>query len=533
MGAINSVIQNNNASSGNFSKKSNNMFGSLAQTIKDVFFYAWSGFNIVLINPFRASYNSTAKSLDAAYRGALKPKVKKEEQIKETSFERMWKNTSFYKKEQEALQKEKEEFMAILNSEQGTKRSEKPVTYRYKVKDEKGRVIQDTFIGVSMADCNAFLVNAGYDVISIKTSKQIEFLYGRNGFIGVKKLSTKDLIFWLTQLSTYIKSGIPLTDSMRIMAKQMGKEAYKRRLFDSIVYELTLGESFSSALEKQGNAIPPLLINMLKAAEATGELEETLDDMANYYDEIDKTRRQMISAMTYPVLISIFAFGVIAFIMMYVVPQFVQIYESTGVEISGLTLFVINTANFLKYNIINIILFAVITVIIFIILYKNLKAFKREIQVLLMHIPVIKNVIIYNELTIFTKTFASLLKNNVFITESIDILSRITENEIYKEVMYETINNIALGEKISESFKNHWAVPDVAYYMIVTGESTGELATMMDRVSKYYQDMHKNIITSLKAFIEPIMIVVLAVIVGAVILAVIIPMFDMYSQISM
>ena len=153
-------------------------------------------------------------------------------------------------------------------------------------------------------------------------------------------------------------------------------------------------------------------------------------------------------------------------------------------------------------------------------------------QIALMHIPVVKDVIIYNELTIFSKTFASLLRNNVFITESMDILSQITNNEIYKAIMYRTINNIIKGEKISEAFKDHWAVPDVAYYMIVTGESTGELANMMQKVSEYYQSMHKNIINNLKSFIEPIMISFLAVIVGIIIIAVIGPIFGMYDQIS-
>ena len=153
-------------------------------------------------------------------------------------------------------------------------------------------------------------------------------------------------------------------------------------------------------------------------------------------------------------------------------------------------------------------------------------------QIFLMHLPIIKDVIIYNELTIFTKTFASLLRNNVFITDSMDILSRITNNEIYKAILYKTINNVIKGEKISEAFKDHWAVPDVAYYMIVTGESTGDLATMMQKVSEYYQLLHKNIVNNLKAFIEPVMIAFLAVIVGLIIIAVIVPMFGMYEQIQ-
>ena len=504
-------------------------------TFKDVGFCAWSGFNIVIVNPISNSAAASSKIATDAYNGTLnsnkknvvKPRSKLEEDIIN-----LWHKTPFYKSEQNALKKEKEEFLSVLNTEEGTRRSSKPVTFRYKIRDEKGRISQDTFVGVSMADCNAFLVNQGYEVISIKTSKQIEFLYGQ-GSIGAKKLSMKDLIFWLTQLSTYIKSGIPLTDAMRILTKQMGKDASKKRLFDSIIYELTLGESFSNAIAKQGGVFPPLLINMLKAAEATGDLESTLDDMANYYEEIDKTRREMISAMTYPAIVFVMAIAVVCFILLYVVPQFTGIYESSGIAIEGLTLFVINTANFLKNNIFNLIIGIIVVVIIIAVLYKQVKAFRRQAQVFLMKFPVVKNVIIYNEIAIFTKTFSSLLKNNVFITESIDILSKITSNEIYKEIMFETINNIARGEKISESFNDHWAIPDVAYYMIVTGESTGELATMMDKVSKYYQNLHHNTITALKSFIEPLMIAFLAVIVGGVIMAVIIPMFNMYGQISM
>ena len=344
--------------------------------------------------------------------------------------------------------------------------------------------------------------------------------------------STKDLIFWLTQLSTYIKAGLTLNDAIKILNTQIKGNSTRLRAFQSISYELSLGESFSTALEKQGDMFPALLINMIKAAEASGTLVETLDDMANYYTEINSTKKEMISAMTYPAIITIFAFGVIVFILVYVVPQFTDIYENYGAEISGFTRFIINASDFLKNNILYILVVLAIIVIGIAVAYKYLKLFRTYFQILLMHIPIVKNVIIYKELTIFAKTFASLLKNNVFITESMGILSKITNNEIYKAILYRTINNIIKGEKISEAFKDHWAVPDVAYFMIVTGEETGRLADMMQKVSEYYQELHRNIVNNLKAFIEPIMITFLAVVVGSIIIAVIIPMFNIYSMIE-
>jgi len=435
------------------------------------------------------------------------------------------------KKLSEHHEKEKEVLLKTLE-EQENVRSDKPITYKYKAKGPDGKIVTGVFGAFSKIEVYNYLEGEGYNVFNIDTNKYIELMYGNQQFLTTK-MSIKDIIFWLTQLSTYLKSGIPLTDAMKILSKQMGKkDINKRRIFDSIIYNLTLGESFSECLQKQNNTFPPLLINMIKAAEATGELEETLDDMANYYSETEKTRKEMISALMYPSAIFIIAVVVTAFMLMFIVPKFEGIYASAGVEINPLTAFVLAASEFLKNNIYIILLIFVLLIFIIMMLYKNVKAFRHKFQIFMMKLPVFGNIIIYKELTIFTKTFASLLRNNVFITDSMDILSKITNNEIYKQIMINTIANIARGDKISESFKDHWAIPDVAYFMIVTGESTGELAPMMSKVSNYYQDEHRNKIATMKSFIEPAIIVILTVVVGGVILAVIIPMFSLYGEIQ-
>ena len=149
-----------------------------------------------------------------------------------------------------------------------------------------------------------------------------------------------------------------------------------------------------------------------------------------------------------------------------------------------------------------------------------------------MHMPFIGNIMIYNEVTIFSKTFTTLLRHDVFITDSMNILKELTNNEIYHDMINDTIENIKRGERISLAFKDHWAFPLAAYEMIVTGERTGKLADMMDQVSTYYQSLHRSSILRLKSLIEPIVIVILAFLVGAIILAVIIPMFSMYESVQ-
>ena len=519
----------------NEAPKSNNVL-ELIKTpfivLYNILAYAGVGFKAAFFDLWVNLYNGASYQVDKTYRHTKQQLMEEEDKIYEMT-KRKPKKEKVYKysaKTLEKLELEKKELMLDLQNA-GATRSKVPHVYLYKVRDASGRIITGTMNGLSKLDINSYLINEGYDIYSIKTSPFIDFVYKDSSFLG-KKMSTKDLIFWLTQLSTYIKAGLTLNESIKVLTTQMKGNKARTTAFKAISYELTLGESFSSALEKQGTMFPALLINMIKAAEASGTLVETLDDMSNYYTEINENHKQMISAMTYPTIISIFAIGVIIFILTYIVPQFTDIYAQNGTEITGITKIVVDASAFLQSQyllIIGITLGAIITIVV---LYKTVKAFKTTLQIFLMHIPVIKNIIIYNELTIFSKTFASLLRNNVFITDSMDILSRITNNEVYRAILYRTINNIIKGEKISEAFKDHWAIPDVAYYMIVTGESTGDLANMMQKVSEYYQLLHKNIINNLKSFIEPIMISFLAIIVGIIIVAVIGPMFSMYNQIS-
>ena len=414
-------------------------------------------------------------------------------------------------------------------SEGAEKRLEKPTVFKYKAMDRKGNLVSDIFFGVSKLDIYTFLTGEGYTVYSIENSKFYDFIYGSK-FLSFRKLKTKDLMFFLTQLSTYIKSGITLTESVRILSQQLKKNKSLSRITQAIVYYLTMGESFSNALSRLGDTFPNLVINMIKAAEATGDLDIALDDLGSYYTEINKTKKDMISAISYPLLVLLFSIVIIGIIMIKIVPQFTGIYASAGATLNPLTQFVISFSAFVTANIFKMIFLVIALTFVVFMAYKNVYPFRRAFQTGLMKLPVFGQIIISNEMTIFTKTFASLLKNDVFITDTIDILSKLTNNEIYREIMVNTITNIAKGNRISESFKDQWAVPDIAYYMIVTGENTGQLAEMMARVSDYYQEQHKALVGTLKSLIEPFMILFLAVIVGGVMIAVLLPMFGLYSN---
>jgi len=408
-------------------------------------------------------------------------------------------------------------------------KSEKKVMYRYVAKNADGEIVKGYFPAHSKVEVHSFLLNEGHEVYSIVTNKWIQTMYGDASSENRQKIKTKDLIFFTTQLSTYIKAGIPLVDSLRILSRQFKNKGYSR-IFRAMIYDLSMGDSFSVAMDKQGAAFPRLLINMVKASEMTGELPEALDDMAEYFTETDKTRKQMITALTYPAIILFISIIALVFIMVYVVPKFVEIFSSIdGADIPGITKFIVNLSGFLQSKWWVLLIAITVFIVVFIYLYKNVKSFKNAMQWLMMHMPVFGNVIIYNEVTMFTKTFASLLSHNVFITDSMEILNKLTNNEIYKGLINDTINNLAKGEKISLAFKNHWAFPIPAYEMITTGEMTGQLPEMMSKVSAYYQELHRNAVTRIKTFIEPIMILALTAVVGVIVLSIVIPMFNMYT----
>lgn len=399
--------------------------------------------------------------------------------------------------------------------------------YKYICYDKNGKQVKGYFDAYRRLDVESFLTSQGYKIANITPTK-----ISKVGKILTleRQMKYKDLNFFLTQLSTYIKSGIPLTESIAILENQTNNKS-RKDLFKRITYELNTGAPFSEALARQGNVFPKLLINMLKTSELTGNLTEALDDMAAYYKTADTNRKQIISALTYPSVVLFVAVGVLTFLLIYIVPKFQDIFNQLGSELPGITKTLIAVSEFVQNNIVKIVLTIAAIVIIVIAMYKNIKKVRYGIQWLLMHIPVIKDVFIYNEIVMFSKTFSSLIRHDVFITDSIEMLGKVTNNEIYKDIIKEAVTNLSIGSGLAKAFEGKWAFPRIAYEMILTGEKTGRLSSMMESVASYYEEEQKNMVQRLKSFIEPVMIVLLAGIVGVVLLSIFLPMFKMYEGI--
>ena len=481
------------------------------------FIFIYHVVRYILLTPKRIlnyAYSGVLAVIDKLSRGKTSEKRSARNKVKD--------NEDSAIREVEALMAEQN----ISTAKKVNLNKEPSISFRYKIKGSQGKILNGTFEGPSADEVRLFLQNEGYEVLEVVPRKAYDIDVNIGG-----KFNAADLSFSLTQLSTYLKAGISLIDSVRILEKQSEKPE-QRKIYQKVVYELLRGENLSTAMEKQGDKFPTLLVNMIKTAELTGDLTSVLDDMADYYTSKEETRKAMISAMTYPIIVLCIAIGVIIFILVSIVPSFVDMYRDNDAEIPAITTFVMGASDFIVNYYLFIILGLGIFVLIFIYLYKHKRGFRKNVQLIIMHIPVFSKIVIYNEVYNFTKTFASLLNHGVFITDSMEVLSKITNNEIYKELIAKTIINLNKGANISESFKGSWAFPVAAYEMIVTGEKTGQLGLMMEKVANYYQVLHKTLVKQMQSFIEPLMIAFLALIVGTILLSIVVPMFDIYGKIQ-
>lgn len=270
--------------------------------------------------------------------------------------------------ERNRIMLEKQELLKEMQQEINSRKINKDYYYYYGT-NKNGKKVKGMMSATNKITLHNFLANEGIDVYHVKKARGANFLK-KIGLEQDNPMSTKDLIFWLTQVCTYLKAGLTLNDTIHIMKEQASRDKKKKRLYEAISYELTLGESFSTALQNQGRVFPALLINMVRSAEATGEIIKTLDDMASYYTEIDKTRKEMISAIIYPAILLVFSIAILTFIMVYVIPEFIQIYDQSGITVSGFTLSIINLSKYITSHINMILLIAFGIILILLFLYK-------------------------------------------------------------------------------------------------------------------------------------------------------------------
>ncbi|MGG0667481.1 type II secretion system F family protein [Lederbergia citrisecunda] len=360
-------------------------------------------------------------------------------------------------------------------------------------------------------------------------TEQAETVLTKEIHLG-KPIKRTQFIMFLRQFSTLLRAGVTIVESIRILSLQVESKPFQKILI-SIGDDLRGGGSLSDTLMKHPKAFEPLVINMIKAGEMSGTVDDSLDRLAEHYEKAHMTKQKVISAMSYPIVVGIVAIGVVIFLLTFVVPMFVDLFASVGGELPLLTQFVLKASDFMvDYWYVFILLAAGITVGI--LMMRNNKEGKFLLDSFLLRIPIFGDLMKKSALSTLTRTLSSLFASSVPILQALSMTEKIVENEVISRVVGESRESLERGGSLTEPMAGHWAFPPLIPHMIAIGEQTGSLDAMLGKVADFYEKEVDASTDRLKALIEPLMIVLLAGLVGTIVLSILLPMFSLFTEID-
>lgn len=342
------------------------------------------------------------------------------------------------------------------------------------------------------------------------------------------KVKLKDLVFYLTQFSTLISAGITVIRANEMLVQQTSSKVLKNAL-ESVVDDLKAGQTLSSAYEKFPKVFPPMLTNVIKAAEASGTLEATLLRMAIFFDKQNRSKNKLISSMIYPLILLFMALGVSVFLMVYVVPMFVQVFEDMDGKLPGITVFVKSISDFLMTKGWIILVIVALIVISYLVVVRNQRV-RANVDTFKLRLPGFGQLIQKSNISLIMMTLSSLLESSVSIVTALEMAQETIDNLYMKDIMLKCRNEVEKGSSMSVVLQQSWAFPALVTQMVEVGESTGALEGMLSKLALIYEEEVETASERLKTFLEPLIILFIAFIVGGIIFAIMTPMFSMYQQ---
>ncbi|MDR0138190.1 type II secretion system F family protein [Metabacillus idriensis] len=340
----------------------------------------------------------------------------------------------------------------------------------------------------------------------------------------------QDFVIYLRQFSTLLKAGISVVEATNILARQTDSKALSKALFD-VEEDLRSGNPLSAAAGKNKKIFTSMFTNMVKAGEAAGNMDETLDRLAVHYEKQYKTKQKIISALAYPAVVGIVTIAVVIFLLVAVVPTFVDMFSDFGAELPLITQFVLGASEWMQSFWWAVIL-SILAISIVLVFMKSQPSTKYYLDIVILKTPIFGRMLQKAALARMTRTLSSLFSSSVPILQAISIVENIVENEVISRVLKESRNALERGNSLTEPMKDHWVFPPLVTQMIAIGEETGSLDEMLSKVADFYEEEVEQATDRLKSLIEPLMIVFLAGIVGVVVTSILVPMFDIFNKIN-
>ncbi|MCR8850132.1 type II secretion system F family protein [Rossellomorea sp. SC111] len=398
--------------------------------------------------------------------------------------------------------------------------------YKYTGRDQKGK---KTGIITASSKKDALIQLKKQEVRVIDILEMPETLMTKDISIG-NPVKLQHLVIFLRQFATLLQAGVTVVDATHILSEQTESKALGKALKE-IEDELRDGNPLSEAFSRHKKIFEPLLINMMKAGEASGSLDETLEGLATHYEKQHTTRQKIVSALAYPMVVGVIAIGVVIFLLAAVVPTFVNMLNDFGGELPAITQFVIASSEFMQKFWYIIILFFVFIAIILSMLRKD-KRSKYYLDYAILRIPIFGKMLQKAVLARMTRTLSSLFSSSVPILQALAIVEKVVENEVVARVIGESRRSLEKGTSLTDPMKQHWAFPPLVTQMIAIGEETGSLDSMLAKVADFYEKEVESATDRLKSLIEPLMIVMLAGLVGTIVTSILVPMFEIFNSVQ-
>jgi type IV pilus assembly protein PilC len=406
-------------------------------------------------------------------------------------------------------------------------------TFKYTAKNAAGQSVAGTVQAATQNDAAAEVRKRNLTPTSFRAAGE-EKKKKPGGFFSLKntrpRVKREELVVFTRQLSTMISAGIPLLESLEILAEQAENPGFALVL-DSVIEDIRGGSDLSASMEKFPKCFSNIFVSMIKAGEVSGQLDDILVRLAEYLESSAKLKREIRSAMTYPVVSLTLVLGITAFLMIGIVPKFRDVFGALDIDLPGLTKGVLALSATIKDNVLGIVGLTAGFVV-------ALVAFKRTSKGayywdwFVLHVPIFGPLFQKVALSRFSRTFSTLIKSGVPILGALEIVSRTAGNRVIAKAIDASRENVRQGDTLSEPLSQSSIFPPMVTKMVGIGEKSGSLEVLLEKISIFYDEQVSASVKGLTSMIEPLMIGVMGFLVGGIVLAVFLPIFELQKQLA-
>lgn len=397
--------------------------------------------------------------------------------------------------------------------------------YKYKALDRKQQTVSGMVEAANEEIAVDVLVDRGLSILSL-TPKRV---FDITKFLSIlNRVKVKDLVIFSRQLSVLVSANLPIVKSLKVL-KEQTESLYFQKIIQEVINDVEGGTKLSKAFSRYPNVFSNFYVNMVQSGETSGKLEEVLNYLADQQEKDYDLRSKIKGAMIYPIFI-LSGLTIVGIIMMvFVVPKLTAILKESGGDLPISTKILIGTSEFIQ-NYWWILIIAVIVMIVAIKFLLSTSSGKKSWDYIKLKIPILGNLSQKIIIVRFTQSFSTLLLGGVTITQGLEIVSTIVGNEVYKQLIQETIREVEGGKSIASVFLGSKEVPKILSQLMVIGEQTGKLDDILLKLSNFYAREVENLVRNMVTIMEPLIMVLMGVAVGILVAAIILPMYNLATK---